>query len=691
MFKIGIKKTVSFAIMFLLFFLSINSNAQILEKSDIPRIPATKLLINGSLDHSFLSAASPIWEPNRKLLERHIKTVDRVVAVPVKHGQFSINDLGKYPAALISSTGSFSLEVDKDKDWLLVLVNTSEQGKNRFVDQVAFPLTNTRATLLLLPATAIKVNKIDLGIITHKGNFAITQKPLVIKDFSLSAKAMAALAHNDDNFATVKNLIINYDAGNGIFYKLRPDFKFFGNYADMNPGFTFPYFYGYRSYNFQLDSNSQEVVMDNICGTNGAAKMSLELFPPAGTTVTSINQTLTYNDSNPIANENATLSTTPDNFLEARDEDFFATNRYGNISYSLGGELITNPIPPGYWQYKVAGFIRAQFDESIAAPVTTGNQVSNIAPGIHANVDATGRILSFDIKWFVRDEITEGKYKEVPNITGYLIDSAGIFLENNSTGERRYESIQFNASTQSNIVPAQTWYYGNSGNVPEQAEMIGAFYSSADIGYFFQFPRFVYPQGSTDNISILPIPGYEQMNVHKGQAYHHEPDHSGLDFGFNDWPNTPGQYALHDIISPWDGIVTEINEHVLTGSGNVAFSINIRYNQNLTALLAFEPDSQDSIIVDRQRTEIAVSIGQIVKQGDLIGRLVVPLPSSSQVFGPHVHWSVIQLDAQGKSQVRLCPRTYCTPQAQTQVDEMYERLWTEQGLPSHDAPCTVLP
>jgi murein DD-endopeptidase MepM/ murein hydrolase activator NlpD len=64
--------------------------------------------------------------------------------------------------------------------------------------------------------------------------------------------------------------------------------------------------------------------------------------------------------------------------------------------------------------------------------------------------------------------------------------------------------------------------------------------------------------------------------------------------------------------------------------------------------LAFEPDSQDQTIINKQRDEIAVSIGQIVKQGDLIGRLVVPLPSSSQVFGPHVHWGVDQLDTQGK-------------------------------------------
>ena len=678
-------------IMFLLFFLAVNANAQTLEQPDLKKITDSKLLIQGNLDHGFLSAASPIGEPDRKLPEKQVKIVDRIIAIPVKHGQFSPTDLAKYPSVSISSTGSFSLELDKDKDWLLVLVNTAAQGNKRFVYQITFTLTNTRDTLLLLPATAAKANKINLGSITSKGNFAITQKPLAIKDFSLSAKQLAALAHNDNNFATVKNLIINYDAGNGIFYKLRPDFKFFGNYADMNPGFTFPYFYGYRSYNFQLDSNSPEVTMNNICGTNGAARIALELFVPAGASVKSKNQLLTYNDSNPISNNNAVLTTTPDNFLEARDEDFFATNRYNNISYSLGSELATNPIPSGYWQYKVGGVIRAQFDESIAAPVTPGNQINGIALAIHANVDTAGRILSFDIKWFIRDESAEGKYKEVPDITGYLIDSTGIFLENNSTGTRRYESIQFNALTHTNVVPVLIWYYGNSGNIQEQAEMIGGFYSSADIGYFFQFPRFVYPQGPTDNISILPIPVSEQMNIHKGQAYHHDPAHTGIDFGFTDWPGTPGQYILHNIISPWDGIITSINENIITGSGNVGFSIDIRYNQNLSALLAFEPDSQDISIINKQRAEIAVSVGQIVKQGDLIGRLVVFLPSSAQVFGPHVHWSIVQVDLQEKPLGRLCPRTYCTPQAQTQVDEMFERLWLEHALPNHDAPCAVLP
>jgi hypothetical protein len=369
---------------------------------------------------------------------------------------------------------------------------------------------------------------------------------------------------------------------------LRPDFKWFGNYADMNPGFTFPFFYGYRNYNFQLDSTSTEVSMDNICGTNGADKMALELFPPLGTSVVSKFPPLTYTNTNPISNNNATLSTTPDNFLEARDEDFFATNRYNKISYSFGMDLRTDPIPKGLWLYKVDNDTKAKFDVGIAAPNTPDGHINGIAPVLHANLDASGRIMSFDIKWYARDESALGKYKEVPDITGYLVDSGDIFLENNAGGSRRYESIHFNPATQTNVVPTQTWYYGNAGTAAEQAEMIGAFYSSANVGYFFQFPRFVYPQGSTDNISILPIPLPEQNNIHKGQAYHHEPQHSGLDFGFTDYPATPGQYNLHSIISPWDGIITSIEEQVIPGSGNIGFSINIRYNQNLSALLAFE-------------------------------------------------------------------------------------------------------
>jgi murein DD-endopeptidase MepM/ murein hydrolase activator NlpD len=107
--------------------------------------------------------------------------------------------------------------------------------------------------------------------------------------------------------------------------------------------------------------------------------------------------------------------------------------------------------------------------------------------------------------------------------------------------------------------------------------------------------------------------------------------------------------------------------------------------------LAFEPDSQDQTIINKQRDEIAVSIGQIVKQGDLIGRLVVSLSYSSQVFGPHVHWGVDQLDTQGKPTGSICPRTVATPDAQTQLDELYTRLWQEQGVPNNDPVCVVLP
>lgn len=162
---------------------------------------------------------------------------------------------------------------------------------------------------------------------------------------------------------------------------------------------------------------------------------------------------------------------------------------------------------------------------------------------------------------------------------------------------------------------------------------------------------YVYPEG--EPACILPVgdlslvTGGQQYNSVYGGV-----THTGLDFEFD--------FTRPNIIAPCDGVITEVNKHPIS-LGNIIFSVVITYNQNWDTFIAFEPYSPDPVIADMQEEEIVVSLNQVVQRGDLLGRLIVP----STEF-PHIHWGV------NYNKTPVCPRDYLIPEAQEQLDTLYE-------------------
>jgi len=631
------------------------------------------LTVTGHLGQGYLPVARH-HKTHSPHLDRGVRLVDSVLAIPVTRANVSPQSMAQSIKAPVHANGSFDLRLPGKNDYLLVLFNSLAGTQARFAGQIALRIEASEVPLLFLPADKLRDRKLNLGLIQAEGDMAVPVHVIRNREWTLTPAQLSLLAKNGTGFKNVKNLVVNYDAGNGITYTLRPDFHWEGSYAGMKNGFSYPT--KYTHYNFQMDTNSPEIIMDMICGTNGVSKAALQLFPPAGTSITAGNPPMVYNLNTPMANNNAICSPTPDGFIEARDEDFFATSRYGHISYAFGSSLLTDPIPGGYWQYRVDSILRAQFDEGMTAPKAPDGMVNGLIPAIHANRDANGKITSFDMKWYQRDESDPKKYTEITDLSllASLVSSAGIFLENTSTGQRRYESVSFDPATQTSISTGQEWYYGVSGPVNLQAERIGTFHISAGLGYFFEYPRIIFPAG--DPACILPVPDAEIGSVKKGQQYNPSQGHDGLDFGFTDWPATSGQYALHEIVAPLSGVVTEINGHIITGgpnsSNNYAYTVVIQYNEDWSTFVCFEPDTKDQTLVDLQKQKIAVTVGQKISQGDPLGQLVVSLPSSPQVFGPHVHWQLYRADGNGQSLGTVCPWTYSTGPAQTALDSLYQ-------------------
>lgn len=416
--------------------------------------------------------------------------VDRVIAIQSDQGRIGSFSMANSKSADINPDGTFSIALEKDMDWILVLVNTTAPlATDRFVGYIDLSAGGPNS-LLLMPATETTASSHDLGSIVATGDTAVATNPLTTSQLSLTATQLGDLAKNDDRFKSVKNLVLNYDTTSGGYYTLRPDFKWRGAYASIQNAFpdlvATPGFYTYNAYNFQLDSNSTEVTIQQI-GADGVPRVAVQLFTPAGTTASSISPARTYDDTvTPIANDGAVCSApAPDGSIEANDDDFFSTNRYPPISYSFGASL-GGAIPAGYWSYKVGGVQRAQFDVAVAKPLDPSNKPLGVTPVIRVNTEAiTNRITSIDIQWYYLDA---GVYVPLTDITmlSHLVGSGDIYLDNRMTGSA-YESIQFNPSTDTSIVPPSTWYFNTATGPGFLAESIGIFYESSGVGFFFDF------------------------------------------------------------------------------------------------------------------------------------------------------------------------------------------------------------
>ena len=242
--------------------------------------------------------------------------------------------------AAIASDGTFSLALAKDNDWLLVLIDSSGTTTTRFVGSLAI---NTGADeMLSLPAAVAAASALDLGTFnsTLSGD-ALSSGTVTAADFSMTSAQLAAMAKTDDISRNAKNIINNYNPATGVWYQLRPDFTWHGDYATVKNVFSGPTV-TYHHYNFQLDTNSTSVVISQVCGTNGYAKKTLALYPPSA--VTQVSNPTSYDAAHPLTNDQVTCSqydpgtgslATEATEMGIMSGDFYATDAYGSISYSF--------------------------------------------------------------------------------------------------------------------------------------------------------------------------------------------------------------------------------------------------------------------------------------------------------------------------------------------------------------------
>jgi len=438
--------------------------------------------------------------------------VDQVIAIPMERGALAGWSMERSLTATINPDGTFSLPLATDTDWLLLLVNSTITGTGRYVGSVA--LSTGTNNLLNVPATDAGISTLNLGTLSQSGRDAVSGNTVNGTEFNMTASQLASMAKTSDIFHNAMNIVNNYDPNTRIWYQMRPNFFWEGNYSLLDNQFSDPNSYSLTSsisnngINFQMDTNSTSVTMDQICSKS----VTVEFVPPADIVDKSGN---TWGPSNPISSADIagcqTVYTDGCQSGNCREtisspgSVFYASDAYGDIpgeSISYGMQTYFSSVPTGLWLWKVNGPTVGQFDiASVSPPVTAGGGPKGYVPSYKLTVDpGTHQIMAIDINWYYYDEGTSSYVQLASSDLGVLrhfIGQTEVSFDVTYGGSRKKWDCYFDPVTTTQIVPSagsgqgcpaspDTWYY-NDPSHPATNTGLGGFHETGGFGYYFQF------------------------------------------------------------------------------------------------------------------------------------------------------------------------------------------------------------
>ncbi|MEW6027290.1 MAG: hypothetical protein AB1599_08345 [Planctomycetota bacterium] len=420
--------------------------------------------------------------------------VDKIIALQCEGGYLGEYSMQYAKEALVSSAdGSFTLQLEKSMNWILMLVNSQASGEAKFVGYVALD-DGAGNSLLQLPVATANTNSLDLGNLVSDTDTAISDNTAITAStFAMNVDQLIALAKTDDFFKAVKNFYVNYTGG--VYWTLRPDFKWRGTYASLDDANgQDPNLYNYISYQFQLDTNSSDATVDKFCGTGGQTKRVMALYAPTGAQVSTNYSGVTYTDTFPISNTTVvTYTVDTDGYKRAGSPvNISAGEGPWGTSFSLGSTDLTGTIPAGAWLLKMGTDANPSlnptiglFDVSVASPITGTGKLNGFIPTLKVITGTDNIITSVEIKWYVINATGDG-YDLVTDKTvlKYLVGSGDVYFS--ADNQTRYDSVPFNPATQSSVTPPRTWYYNDASKV-EEADSFGIFYYSGGVGFFFEW------------------------------------------------------------------------------------------------------------------------------------------------------------------------------------------------------------
>jgi len=427
--------------------------------------------------------------------------VDRVVALRVQRGSLTMGSLLEGQEAEVDPDGTFAMTLKKDADWILVLVDSTARGAERYVGAVEIAAEDLPdASLMTLPATTTERGSVDLGTLARVSpgggtGDAIASNEVVPQDFGMTVGELLALARTDDVFRNARNIVANHDRETGTWYGIVAAFAWV-NDSPVAPGFSSPAASSFDGYGFQVDTNSTSVGIDNVCG-NAAQRIEVGLFPPVEV-VMSAPAGATYGPAKGMTNDEVGDCGVVPGGRTATDRDFMAGTNDAfmerTISYGFSQVSFGYPIPAGDWTWREDGQVRAVFDLSLAAPMAADGRQGGFVPSIRVAAGDDGRVTAIDVRWSYWDASTGAYVEVVPSEEGSLAHSlrqAEIGLFERGHDVDTCEKAMFDPSAQATIVPAGAWYYGVEP--PSGGKLLGrviVFFESGGIARTTRFDGF---------------------------------------------------------------------------------------------------------------------------------------------------------------------------------------------------------
>ena len=413
-------------------------------------------------------------------------TADKVWALPTVHGAVTPSAFSSMQVGDIGTDGSFSLQLSKDYDWVLLLIDTTEPLKR---DQVKayIAMSDIDGSMLEMPMQDASSN-IDLGTLEPSGNEAVSSTSLAdnADKFTLSLAQLKEIARTDDVLKSIKNTYINYDDTTGTYLNIQP---FFG-WRDESGSISIYNMFSdpattianhNNGYSYYFNTNSNAIDFTKVCDQS----VLLTLHPPA--TVTRVGGTPSWGTTTPFTNSGTVYTNTG---TVCGGGDLYLRNDGSELSFNYaGGVFWATPIVSGYWEIKYDGTKLFEFDGTLGSPFENDDITKPIVyiPALKAVV-TNGTIDYFELKWYLRN--SNGGYDEITDFTtfSHSVENASVYLTQYS-GTRIDDSIELTAATNyaSAIPPRQWTFLGQSTTSGAFAEEITVTYQMNGIGLRFEW------------------------------------------------------------------------------------------------------------------------------------------------------------------------------------------------------------
>lgn len=406
-------------------------------------------------------------------------SVDTVMAVPIQQPFIVTNDIiDGAVTAPVNADGTFNIAVDKTRDWVLLLIDSTAPKKDQVVSFAA--LGDPSDNLIMMPAQRA-TGDIKMGDLEKSGDEAVSDNSLAenVTNFSLNIAQLREIARMDNVLKTIKNIYVNYDKQTGKFYSQLLAYRW--NVAPENAKNKFCGASAFSLGGYYPSINSRNENDINYDAVKNKS-ITLTLVPPVPVTSDNGNTYGSFSSSGVLTE----VIRTNDRILSTNEPPFaLILNNNGWIQVGVG--LVEN-IVDGWWSLQKDTMEIAAFDFGMASPIDASGHPIVYVPSLNVTVGADDTIQQVDIKWYQYDA-TAGDYIEVIDFTEFnrCKEMFAVALMDADTLEEISRDI-----SKETIIPTNTWkYFGSAsgGKVVKAIQVVYRIYG-VDCTFWLQAPPY---------------------------------------------------------------------------------------------------------------------------------------------------------------------------------------------------------